>query len=97
MPFIGPYWAAPKDTPDGFWIDEGTYPNGDTFAVFLIGKREIGRADRVDGGWVPLGKRKILSLEQAALAMAKARLATARKEVKLAEEMIRDLASEVGP
>ena len=50
-------------------IQECEYPSGAAYGVFFMGQHEIGRADKIDGGWRLWRARKVLPEEQAAKAM----------------------------
>jgi hypothetical protein len=69
-------------------IQEYEYPNGATYGVFFMGRHEIGRADKMDGGWRLRRARKVLAEEQAAKAMLDRAIIKARDDEKQARKML---------
>lgn len=69
-------------------IQECEYPSGATYGVFFMGQHEIGRADKIDGGWRPWRTRKVLPEEQAAKAMLDRAISKAREDEKQARKML---------
>lgn len=77
-------------------IQECEYPNGKTYGVFFIGRHEIGRADKVEGGWIVWRARKVLPEEQAAKAMIDRLISKAREDEKHARAMLAELGKYCG-
>ena len=69
-------------------IQECEYPSGATYGVFFMGQHEIGRADKIDGGWRLFRARKVLPEEQAAKAMLDRAISKAREDEKHARKML---------
>lgn len=69
-------------------IQEVEYPNGSTYGVFFMGTHEIGRADKIDGGWRLRRSRKVLTEEQAAKVMLDRAISKAREDEKHARKML---------
>jgi hypothetical protein len=69
-------------------IQECEYPSGAVYGVFFIGRDEIGRADKIDGGWRLFRARKVLPEEQAAKAMLDRAISKAREDEKLARNLL---------
>lgn len=69
-------------------IQQCEYPSGAIYGVFFIGRDEIGRADKVDGGWRLFGARKVLPEEQAAKAMIDRMISKARADETMARKML---------
>ena len=72
-------------------IQECEYPSGATYGVFFMGQHEIGRADKLDGGWRLFRARKVLPEEQAAKAMLDRAISKAREDEKQARKMLEAL------
>lgn len=73
-------------------IVECDYPNpAYKYGVFYLGGHEIGRAIKVDGGWIPNGKRKVLCDEMAAKAMIDSAISAAKREEAHARKMLEAL------
>jgi hypothetical protein len=69
-------------------IEEHSHPNpAYRYGVFFVEGFEIGRADKKPDGWVLVRKRKVLTANEAALAMVKANLKDAQlRKVKAAAD-----------
>lgn len=72
-------------------IREGVYPNGQPYGVFYLGRHEIGRAQKVVDGWIPTGKRKVLSEVHAAKAMIDSKINRAKLDEAFAKSLLNDL------
>lgn len=70
-------------------IVECEYPNPEyKYGIFYLGDHEIGRANKIEGGWVPNGKRKALPEEMAAKAMIDSAISKARRDEAHARKML---------
>ena len=69
-------------------IVECEYPSGAIYGLFYIGNHEIGRADKLQGGWRVFGARKVLSEEHAAKQMLDRAIRSAREDEKQARKML---------
>lgn len=74
-----------------FRIVEETYPNGSLHGTFYVGRHLIGRAEHVPDGWIPHGKRKVLSDVLAAKAMIDGMISKAQQDEKLARSLMTTL------
>jgi hypothetical protein len=72
-------------------IQECEYPSGAIYGVFFMGQHEIGRAERIGGGWRLFRARKVLPEEQAAKAMLDRAISTARDDEVRARKMLEAL------
>ena len=50
-------------------LEEQTYPSGKKYFEFIVRGHVIGKADAVDDGYIPFGKKKPRELKQAAKQM----------------------------
>lgn len=71
-----------------FRIVEETYPNGSLHGAFYVGRHLIGRAEHVPDGWIPQGKRKVLSDVLAAKAMIDGMISKAHRDEDLARSLL---------
>ena len=76
-------------------IEKKPIINGREFYDFYIDKTHIGVSEKVKGGWVPIGKRKIVNEEIAARSMIDSMIAKAKYElniaIKLREQLFKDI------
>ena len=69
-------------------IIEHTFPNGDVYGEFWIDGEQIGKANKAPAGWIPFGKRNVLTDSQAAVKMLQDKIAAARKAEMEAKRLL---------
>lgn len=73
-------------------IEFRTYPNGESYGVFYLGRHEIGKADQKENGWLLRGSRKVSPCEiSAAKAMIDRMIRKARNDAAHARNMMEEL------
>lgn len=77
-------------------IVEAEHPSGSVYGVFYLKHDEIGRADKIDGGWRVCRSRKVLHAEQAAKAMIDRLISKAREDEKRARKLLALLSADCG-
>lgn len=78
-------------------IVDGVYPSGSPFHTFYLGSEEIGRAQKVEGGWMVGMKRKPLPTEvHAAKAMIDRMVAKAERDRDYAIDLLKILRRQNG-
>ncbi len=73
-------------------VKEETYPNGQKYLKFWMGKTLIGSANPIDGGYVVFGRRKpVATRQEAARQMISSRIKRAKAELNEWESLLKNL------
>lgn len=75
---------------------EETYPSGQKYLDFYVGRKKIGAADRTEGGYLVFGRRKPVATQQeAARQMIESRIKAAKFDLREWENLMQKIESNV--